>query len=120
MKLGRPGSGSLSFWMARAVIFPPSSRRHSAASCVNAALATPSSSEFWKFGLSIPITKPISLQRTAVSRTLARERLPADSGIDGILVTAIVGAAAAYAHQLWKYSKDAYHARVDEACELIF
>jgi hypothetical protein len=46
--------------------------------------------------------------------------LPADSGIQGILLTAIVGAFVAYANQLWKYSKDAYHARVDEACTLIF
>ncbi|MGO9682704.1 MAG: hypothetical protein ACLPTZ_08970 [Beijerinckiaceae bacterium] len=44
--------------------------------------------------------------------------MPAD--INGILLTALVGAAAAYAHQLWKYSKDSYHARVDEACDLIF
>jgi len=39
--------------------------------------------------------------------------------LQGILLTAVLGAAAAYLHQLWKYSKDAYHARVDEACELI-
>jgi hypothetical protein len=45
--------------------------------------------------------------------------LPADSEIEGILLAAIIGAAVAYAHQLWKYSKDAYHSRVDETCKLI-
>jgi hypothetical protein len=46
--------------------------------------------------------------------------LPADSGIQGILLTALVGFVFAYLSQLWKYSKDAFHARVDEACGLIF
>jgi hypothetical protein len=31
-----------------------------------------------------------------------------------------VGAFGAYAHQLWKYSKDAFLARVDETCALIY
>jgi hypothetical protein len=41
-------------------------------------------------------------------------------GLDRILITALVGAAAAYLHQLWKYNRDAYQSRVDEACKLIF
>ena len=37
-----------------------------------------------------------------------------------VLLAALVPIGAAYFHQLWKYSRDAYQARVDEACKLIF
>jgi len=40
--------------------------------------------------------------------------------IEKILITALIGAVFAYFHQLWKYSRDAYEARIDEACDLIF
>ena len=37
-----------------------------------------------------------------------------------LLLAALLTALAAYLHQLWKYSRNAYQARVDEACALIF
>jgi hypothetical protein len=54
------------------------------------------------------------------SLTLVSGRLPADPGVQGILITTGVAAASAYLHQLWRYSKDAYVARVDETCALVF
>lgn len=32
----------------------------------------------------------------------------------------MITASAAYLHQLWKYNRDAYQARVDDACKLVF
>jgi hypothetical protein len=40
--------------------------------------------------------------------------------VEKILIAALITAALAYLNQLWKYSRDAYQARVDEACKLIF
>jgi hypothetical protein len=37
-----------------------------------------------------------------------------------ILLAALLTGLAAYLHQLWKYNRNAYQARVDETCELIF
>jgi hypothetical protein len=44
---------------------------------------------------------------------------PDGSGTYKLLVPTLLAAAAAYVHQLWKYNRDAYLARVDEACKLV-
>jgi hypothetical protein len=48
--------------------------------------------------------------------------LPANTlfELQRLVLAALLTAVAAYLNQLWKYSRDAYQARVDETCKLIF